>query len=145
MQPTHATSDAPWAPARLGPGSARLAGAYAWRTVLEAGAPLAFGSDFPIEAPDPRAGLAAAETRLPPGGGKAFLPEQRLGRTEALRAFTAGAAFAAFAEARRGLIREGLDADLTGFGGDVLSAPAAALPSLPVTLVIVGGRVVVGG
>jgi predicted amidohydrolase YtcJ len=145
MQPTHATSDAAWAPARLGPGSARLLGAYAWRSVLDAGAPLAFGSDFPIEEPDPRAGLAAAETRLPPGGGKAFLPEQRLGRSEAMRAFTSGAALAAFAEDRRGMIREGLDADLTCFAGDVLSVPAAALPALPVSLVVVGGRVVAGG
>jgi predicted amidohydrolase YtcJ len=145
MQPTHATSDAAWAPARLGPGSARLRGAYAWRTVLSAGAPLAFGSDFPIEEPDPRAGLASAETRVPPGGGKAFLPEERLGRTEALRAFTSGPAFAAFAEARRGMIREGLDADLTCFAGDVLSVPAAALAALPISLVVVAGRIVVGG
>jgi len=141
MQPTHATSDAGWAPARLGPGSARLRGAYAWRTVLSAGAPLAFGSDFPIEEPDPRAGIAAAETRVPPGGGKAFLPEERLGRTEALRAFTSGAAYAAFAEGRRGMIREGLEADLTCFAGDVLAVPAAALPALPISLVVVGGRV----
>ena len=145
MQPTHATSDAAWAPARLGPDSARLAGAYAWRTVVSAGAPLAFGSDFPIEEPDPRAGLAAAETRVPPGGGQAFLPQERLGRTEALRAFTAGPAFAAFVEDRRGMIREGLDADLSCFGGDVLSVPAAALPSVPVSLVVVDGDVVVGG
>jgi hypothetical protein len=144
MQPTHATSDAPWAPARLGAGSPRLAGAYAWRTVLDAGAPLAFGSDFPIEEPDPRAGIAAAETRVPAGGGKAFLPEQRLGRAEALRAFTSGAAFAAFAEQRRGMIREGLDADLTCFDGDVLAVPAAELPRLPVSLVVVGGRVAAG-
>jgi len=145
MQPTHATSDAPWVPARLGAGTARLRGAYAWRTVLSAGAPLAFGSDFPIEEPDPRAGLASAEARLPAAGGPAFLPEERLGRTEALRAFTSGAAYAAFAEGRRGVIREGADADLTGFGGDVLAVPAAALPALPITLVVVGGRALRGG
>jgi predicted amidohydrolase YtcJ len=145
MQPTHATSDARWVPARLGAGSPRLRGAYAWRTVLSAGAPLAFGSDFPIEEPDPRAGLAAAETRLPAAGGPAFTPEERLGRTEALRAFTSGAAYAAFAEERRGMIREGWDADLTAFGGDVLSVPAGALTKLPIALVVVGGRVEVGG
>src|SRR5512144_1564620 len=68
MQPTHATSDGPWVAARLGAGTERYRGAYAWRTVLRAGAPLAFGSDFPVEEPDPRAGLVAAEERTPAGG-----------------------------------------------------------------------------
>ncbi|WP_242355716.1 amidohydrolase [Anaeromyxobacter sp. SG64] len=141
MQPSHATSDAPWVPARLGAGSARLAGAYAWRSVLRAGVPLAFGSDFPIESPDARLGLAAAETRLASGAAAPFLPEERLRREEALRAFTAGAAYAAFAEGRRGMIREGYDADLTAFAGDVLAVPASALPALPVTHTMVGGRI----
>ena len=140
MQPSHATSDAPWVPARLGAGTPRLAGAYAWRTVLRAGVPLAFGSDFPIESPDVRLGLFAAETRLASGASVPFLPDERLGRDEALRAFTSGAAYAAFAEGRRGMIREGYDADLTAFAGDLLAAPASALPRLAVTHTIVGGR-----
>jgi len=140
MQPTHATSDGPWVPARLGAGTDRLRGAYAWRSVARAGAVLAFGSDFPIEEPDPRAGLFAAETRATREG-RAFLPEERLEREEALRAFTAGGAFAAFAERRRGLIREGMAADLTLFAEDVMSAPAAQLPHLTVTHTVVGGRV----
>jgi len=141
MQPTHATSDGPWVPARLGAGTERLRGAYAWRTVLRAGVPLAFGSDFPIERPDPRLGLAAAETRLPARERAPFLPEERLSRDEALRAFTGGAAYAAFAEGRRGQIREGFDADLTAFAGDVLAVPAERLPDLAVTHTIVAGRV----
>ncbi|ABS26220.1 amidohydrolase [Anaeromyxobacter sp. Fw109-5] len=140
MQPSHATSDAPWVPDRLDASAPRLAGAYAWRSVLRAGVPLAFGSDFPIESPDVRLGLAAAETRLAAGAPAPFLPDERLAREEALRAFTAGAAFAAFAEGRRGMIREGFDADLTAFAADVLSVPASALPALPVTHAIVGGR-----
>ncbi|MFT3916175.1 MAG: amidohydrolase [Anaeromyxobacteraceae bacterium] len=142
MQPTHCTSDAPWVPARLGAGSARLAGAYAWRTALSRGLPLAFGSDFPIEEPDPRGGLVAAETRTPAGAKAPFLPAERLGREEAVRAFTAGAAFAGFADGRRGMIREGLDADLTAFEGDVFSIPVGNLSSLPVAATIVGGEVV---
>jgi predicted amidohydrolase YtcJ len=140
MQPVHATSDGPWVAARLGAGTDRFRGAYAWRTVLRAGAPLAFGSDFPVEDADPRAGIAAAEERIARDG-KPFTPEQRLTREEALRAFTAGAAYAAFAEARRGAIREGFDADLTLFSEDALAVPAERLRRIRVTHTIVGGRV----
>jgi predicted amidohydrolase YtcJ len=145
MQPVHCTSDAPWVPARLGAGSERIRGAYAWRTALGRGLTLAFGSDFPVEEPDPRAGLAAAETRLPAGAAGPFLPEERITRLEALRAFTSGAAHAAFADGRRGAIREGLDADLTAFEGDVLSVGVEALPALRVQATIVAGRLVHGG
>ncbi|MGC3999008.1 MAG: amidohydrolase [Anaeromyxobacter sp.] len=141
MQPTHATSDAGWFPARLGEGTARLRGAYAWRSTAAAGVPLAFGSDFPIESPDPRLGLLAAEERRGPDG-RAFSPEERLGRLEALRAFTSGAARAAFAEDRRGVIREGLEADLTLLGQDLLAVEAEALPRVPVTATVVAGEVV---
>src|SRR3954470_3314424 len=95
MQPTHATSDAPWAEERLGRGTERQRGAYAWRQALDAGAPLAFGSDFPVEDIDPRLGLRAAVSRKP-GARAPWMPEQRLRRDEALRAFTAGAAYAEF-------------------------------------------------
>jgi predicted amidohydrolase YtcJ len=140
MQPVHVAGDGAWVEARLGAGTERLRGAYAWRTVLAAGIPLAFGSDFPVEEPDPRAGLAAAETRAPAGGAP-FLPAERLTREEALAAFTRGAAGAAFAEGRRGMVRVGMDADLTLFAGDVLSCPVEALRELPVTHTIVGGRI----
>ena len=138
MQPVHLASDAPWVTARLGAGTERLRGAYAWRRAASH-APLVFGSDFPVEEPDPRSGLLAAETRR--GRDGRVFPGEALGRAEALRAFTAGAAFASFAEGRRGAVREGLDADLTAFGDDVMAVPAEALPSLPVTLTVVGGRV----
>ncbi|HSN91166.1 MAG TPA: amidohydrolase [Anaeromyxobacteraceae bacterium] len=139
MQPVHLASDGPWAAARLGAGTERLRGAYAWRRAASF-APLAFGSDFPVEDPDPRAGLLAAETRRGRGG-EVLWPGEPLGRAEALRAFTAGAAFASFAEGRRGTVREGLDADLTAFGEDVMAVPAEDLPRLPVVLTVVGGRV----
>jgi len=113
MQPTHATSDMRWALDRLGPD--RLAGAYAWRSLLEAGAPLAFGSDFPVEDPAPRLGLYAARTRQdaaghPPGG---WRPAERLGSGEALAAFTRGAAWAGRVDGELGCLAPGYDADLT--------------------------------
>jgi len=141
MQPVHATADCPWVPARLGEGTPRLRGAYAWRSVAAAGAVLAFGSDFPVEEPDPRAGLYAAEVRRG-ADGRPFTPQERLGRIEALRAFTVGVAQAGFAESRRGRLCEGFEADLTLFAEDVLSVGAEELPRLPLTHTIVGGEVV---
>jgi predicted amidohydrolase YtcJ len=141
MQPTHATSDGAWAESRLGEGSPALRGAYAWRQVLRSGAVLALGSDFPVESPDPRLGLHAAEVRRPRGAADAWMPEERLTRQEALHGFTRGAAYAAFAESRRGMLRAGMDADLTVFGADLLEVPADELPGVPVTATIVAGQV----
>lgn len=130
MQPVHYTSDSPWAPARLG--ANRMRGAYAWNSLLKSGARLAFGSDFPVEEPDPRAGLAAAIAR----------EQEGLTREAALAAFTKGAAFAAFQEHERGVIRAGLLADLAVVEGDFTSIPAADIPRMPVLYTIVGGKVV---
>ncbi len=140
MQPTHATSDMPWAEKRLG--KERLAGAYAWRRVLEAGVPLAFGSDFPIELPDPLHGLYAARTRQdaegkPEGG---WLADQRLTGEEALAAFTRGAAYAAFEEDRRGMLRAGMDADFVALSADPVDAPPLEVRNASVRLTVVGGR-----
>ncbi len=128
--------------ARVGEGSAALRGAYAWRQVANAGLPLALGSDFPVESPDPRLGLHAAEARLPAGETEPWTPGERLDRAEALRGFTAGAAFAAFAEDRRGVLREGADADITVFGEDVMAVSPDDLPFVPILATIVGGRIV---
>ena len=144
MQPTHATSDGAWAEERLGHGSERQRGAYAWRQALDAGAVLAFGSDFPVEDIDPRAGLRAAVTRKV-ASGATWMPEQRLRRDEALRAFTAGAAWAEFAETRRGRIREGFDADLTVFARDVMAVHIDEICSVPVTATVIRGRIVYAG
>jgi predicted amidohydrolase YtcJ len=140
MQPTHATSDMPWAEARVG--RSRLVGAYAWRSFLDAHVPLAFGSDFPVEESDPRLGLFAAITRTdttgkPPGG---WLPGQRLTIDETLQAFTRGAAYAAFEESSRGELRSGQVADFTVFDGP-LDTPEHILQR-KVLLTVVGGRVV---
>ena len=140
MQPTHATSDMPWAEARVG--GERITGAYAWRTMLDHGIWLAFGSDFPVEDVSPLAGIYAAVTRQdaagnPPGGWHA---EQRLTLDEAIAAFTSGAAVAEFAEARRGMIAPGRDADLTVF--DRALAPDRSLLETRVDATIVAGEIV---
>jgi predicted amidohydrolase YtcJ len=144
MQPAHATSDGSWAEERLGHGTERQRGAYAWRQALEAGSVLAFGSDFPVESPDPRLGLAAAAGRKL-ANGTTWMPEQRVTREEALKAFTAGAAYAEFAEARRGVIREGFDADLTVFERDIMSVHVDELAKVPIVATVVGGQVVYAG
>jgi predicted amidohydrolase YtcJ len=142
MQPTHATSDMPWAPDRLGP--ARLDRAYAWRMALRSGARLALGSDFPVERPDPLLGLYAAVTRQdldgkPEGG---WLPDQRLTRDEALRGFTLDAAWSIFLDDRVGTIEVGKRADLVVFDRDPMTVPAAEIPKARVDLTLVDGRVV---
>jgi predicted amidohydrolase YtcJ len=140
MQPTHATSDMPWAEARLG--SQRVKGAYAWRTMLDQHIPLAFGSDFPVEQVSPLLGLYAAVTRqdargMPPGG---WYPVQRMTLLEALEAFTHGAAYAERAEDSRGVIAVGRHADLTVYSGTL--APDKSLLDLHVDYTIVDGEIV---
>ncbi len=112
VQPIHCTSDHSWTPERLGP--ARLDEAFPWRRFVNGGAVLAFGSDAPVEDANPFLGLAAAETRQdaqgdPPGG---FLPDQRLSRTEAIRAYTSGNATALGRSRELGVIQKGAVADL---------------------------------
>ena len=88
MQPTHATSDGPWAEDRLGPD--RIGWSYAWRDVLDSGVVLAFGSDFPVEEVSPRYGLWSATTRADLGGGEGWRMDQALSLDEAVRAFSVG-------------------------------------------------------
>ena len=112
VQPVHCTSDHSWTPERLG--APRLAEAFPWRRFVQGGAVLAFGSDAPVEDANPILGLAAAETRQdtqgdPPGG---FLPDQRLSRTEAIRAYTSGNATALGRSRELGVIQKGAVADL---------------------------------
>ncbi|HEY2322347.1 MAG TPA: amidohydrolase family protein, partial [Thermoanaerobaculia bacterium] len=142
MQPTHATSDMPWAERRVGP--ERIKGAYAWRTVLNSGARLALGSDFPVEDVNPFFGIYSAVTRQdqqgnPPGG---WMPEQKLTLPEAIRGFTSDAAYAAFQEGSRGTIEVGKLADFTIVDGDFYTAPASTLFQTKVRYTIVNGEVV---
>ncbi len=110
MQPTHQTSDRTMAEARLGMN--RLGGAYAWNTIRKMGVPLAFGSDFPVESPDPFPGLSAAISRQDPSGEPkgGWRPQERVSLGQAIHGFTTGAAYAGFAETRMG----GLDSGQMG-------------------------------
>lgn len=140
MQPTHATSDMRWVPERLGPD--RLAGAYAWQSLLEADAHLCFGSDFPVELPDVTHGLYAAITRQDPSGqpNEGWLPEQRVSLEQAVRGFTEEAAYAAHRELEVGRIREGMRADLTCFGRVLEEDAPAGVRDAPVLGTLVEGR-----
>ena len=139
MQPTHATSDMPWAEARIG--AERILGAYAWRTMLDHHIPLAFGSDFPVEDVGPLLGIYAAVTRQDAAGNPAggWYPAQRLTLDEAIAAFTRDAA-AAEGDATRGVIAPNRAADLTIYDGRL--APDRSLLSLHVAQTIVGGKTV---
>ena len=142
MQPTHATSDMPWAEARVGP--ERVKGAYAWRSLKNDGARLAGGSDFPVESENPLLGFYAAITRQDlrgePAGG--WRSSEKLTRPEALALFTSDAAWAAFEEKSRGKIAPGFAADLTIFRSDPMIAPEREIPSIATLMTIVNGRIV---
>ncbi|MBI4820895.1 MAG: amidohydrolase family protein [Deltaproteobacteria bacterium] len=141
MQPVHATSDMPWAEARVGP--LRIAGAYAWRSLLSSNATIAAGSDAPVEDISPIAGLFAAIARQdanghPEGG---WRPEERMTPIEALAAFTRGAAYAGFVENDRGKIAEGFAADLTVLDTNPLTAEPLKLKDAKPMITIVGGTI----
>jgi predicted amidohydrolase YtcJ len=140
MQPLHQTSDRLMAEARLG--SSRLSGAYAWKSVSAAGGRLAFGSDAPVEAPDPFAGIAAAITREGPDGQpfSGWQPQEKLDRASALAAYTTGAAWAGFAEAKFGRIAPGLRADFLFVDVDPLLASPSDIRRTRVLETWIGGR-----
>jgi len=140
MQPTHQTSDRLMAEKRLGPD--RLAGAYAWQTVLKSGAKLAFGTDFPVESPNPFPGLAAAISRQdmsgqPPGG---WIPSERLSLGQALHAYSRGSAYAGFAEDKIGALDPGMWADFILVDRDPIKVDAQALARTNVLETWIAGK-----
>jgi predicted amidohydrolase YtcJ len=143
MQPTHCTSDMPWAPIRLGP--QRIAeGAYVWRKLINAGARIASGSDFPVEEANPMLGFYAAITRQdvtgkPPEG---WAADQRLTREETLASFTANGAYASHAEAFSGTLEPGKLADLVILSADVMTIAPRQIPTTTVWKTIIGGQIV---
>jgi predicted amidohydrolase YtcJ len=146
MQATHATSDMPWVPARIGAERAQE-GAYVWQRLIKSGVVLANGSDFPVEEPNPMLGFYAALTRQdpsgqPPGG---WMPEERLAREEMLKSFTWNAAYAAHAETDLGSLEVGKLADMVLLDKNVMTIdPSEILTTRPV-LTVVGGEIVYEG
>ena len=142
MQPYHAVDDGRWAEKRLGHERARWS--YAWRSMLDAGAPLAFGSDWPVAPLSPILGIYAAVTRSTLDGKhpEGWFPEQRLTVEETLRAYTQGSAFAAFEENEKGSIAPGKLGDVVVFSDDLFTIPPAKIKDARVVMTIVGGKIV---
>ena len=142
MQPTHATSDMPWAESRLGP--VRVNGAYAWRSLLLQGNVIPGGSDAPVESPNPVWGFYAAVSRQDRGGRPegGWHPDQRMSREEALKAFTIWGAYAGFQEHVKGSIEPGKWADLVVLSGDIMRVDAEKIPDIMAEMTIIGGTIV---
>src|SRR5438876_1388123 len=142
VQPYHAIDDGRWVEQRIGP--VRIKTTYPFRTLLDTGARLAFGSDWTVAPLDPILGVYAAVTRRTLDGRHpdGWVPEQKISVAEALRAYTAGNAYATFDEARRGTLTPGADADLVVLDRNLFTTPADSLDQARVRYTIVGGRVV---
>ena len=143
IQPTHCTSDMPWVPTRIGKERTEE-GAYVWRKLINAGARIASGSDFPVEEPNPMLGFYAAITRQgvdgqPPEG---WAPDQRLTREETLASFTLGAAYASHAEDQTGSLAAGKLADVVILSHDIMTIPPPEILKTTVWKTITAGEVV---
>ena len=141
MQPYHAIDDGRWVEQRIGP--ERIKTTYAFRTLLDTGAKLAFGSDWTVAPLDPILGVYAAVTRRTldgknPGG---WVPQQKITLAEALHAYTVGSAYATFDEAKRGVLARGYDADVVVIDRNLFTLPPDSLDRARVRYTIVGGKV----
>jgi predicted amidohydrolase YtcJ len=143
MQPYHVIDDGRWAEGRIGKN--RCSSSYAYRSLLDAGAKLAFGSDWPVAPLDPMPGLDAAVNRRTLDGKhpNGWFPEQRITAAEAVEAYTLGSAYGALQEKDRGSIAAGKLADFVVLSRDVLDSEARdAIAETKAVLTVVGGRVV---
>ena len=138
LQPNHLLTDMNWAEERLGPG--RAAYSYAWKAFLDAGVPLAFGTDYPVEPVTPFRGLYAAVTRRNEAGTKTYYPENKLTRGQALYAYTQGSAYAEFAEKHKGKLAPGYDADFILVDRDLYKVDPAAILDTHVLQTFVAGK-----
>jgi predicted amidohydrolase YtcJ len=142
MQPTHCITDKGYAESRLG--AARCRYAYAWRSLLDTGAVVAFGSDAPVEPLDPLEGLYAAVTRKDRAGedGPGWIPQEKLTMPEAIRQYTAAPAYAEFQELEKGILAPGMLADIAVFDRNLLTAGEREIMPARVLYTIVDGKVV---
>ena len=142
MQPYHAIDDGRWAEKVIGP--ERIKTTYAFRSLLDADARVAFGSDWFVAPPIPIMGIYAAVTRrtlddLNPDG---WVPQQKISVEQALTAYTKNAAYASFEEKQKGAVKPGMYADLTMIDHDITAISIDEIPAAKVELTMVGGEIV---
>ncbi len=142
MQPTHCISDKLFYEKRVG--SDRCKGTYAWRSLIEAGSTLAFGTDYQVEPLNPMEGLYAAVSRKDRLGeeGEGWFPQQKLTMEEAIRYYTFGSAYAQFMDDRKGIIKPGYLADIVIVDRDLLTIAESEIMKTKVDYTITGGKVV---
>jgi hypothetical protein len=140
MQPNHLLTDMAWAGARLGPERSKYA--YAWKSFLDAGVPLAYGTDYPVEPIAPFRGVYASVTRMNEAGTMTFHPEQKLTMGQTLCAYTQGAAWAEFAETWKGKLAPGYVADFVVLDRDLTAIPPHQILGAQVLRTVVGGKTV---
>jgi len=142
MQPYHAIDDGRWAVSELGP--ERIKSSYAWKALLDAGATLAFGSDWPVAPLDPVMGIYAATTRhtLDGKNPNGWIPEQRITVAQAVHAYTMGSAYAEHQETVKGSIEPGKLADLVVLSDDIFTIPPEAIEKTKVDMTIFDGKVI---
>ena len=140
MQPYHAIDDGRWAEKRIG--AERIKGMYAFRSLIDAGAHLTFGSDWPVAPLDPLTGIYAAVTRRTLDGAhpSGWLPQQKITVAEALRSYTAENAWAGFQEGKVGVLKQGALADFAVLSKDLFAVPPTEITSVKVVRTVVGGR-----
>ena len=139
MQPSHLLTDMAWAEARLGPERSRYA--YAWRSMLDYGIPLAFSTDYPVESVSPFRGLYSAVTRKNEAGSATFHPEQRISIEEALFAYTQASAYAEYREKVKGRLEPGYLADFVVLDRDLTTCAPEQILATRVLRTVVGGHV----
>jgi predicted amidohydrolase YtcJ len=140
MQPNHLLTDMNWAGQRLGPERSKYA--YAWKSFLDAGVPLAFGTDYPVEPITPFRGLYAAVTRMNEAGTKSFHTEQKITIGQAIYAYTQGSAYAEFMEQKKGKLASGFFADFVMLDRDVTAVAPPEILKTKVLRTVVNGRTV---
>jgi predicted amidohydrolase YtcJ len=140
MQPNHLLTDMNWAIKRLG--TERTVSSYAWRSFLNAGVPLAFGTDYPVEPITPFRGLYAAVTRKNEQGTQEYFPEEKLTVDQAIAAYTLGAALAEFSEKTKGELIPGQWADLVVLDRDLTEVAAEQILVSKVLRTVVAGKTV---
>jgi predicted amidohydrolase YtcJ len=141
MQPSHAISDLFFAPARLG--MERLAGAYAWQSLIKSGCIIPGGSDAPVERGEPMIEFYAAVARKSVKGfsGEGWHPEQAVSREQALKMFTLWPAYVAFEENDKGSIEVGKLADFTVLSADIMKLPESEILNTRAEMTVIGGEI----